>query len=159
VKETEQMDEKIFSLLEKIEFKDGKKAVTLGEAKLLFAYKVGFDLYSIYVIALTENCGAVVFYIPGNLEKMISARAMETTKTLEEYIFWLIEYYSTVKKFDVALSDFGMGCEAAAEALLILSRTVASEAAKPIELRVRPNNWLKFHGYTMRRRWKGRKNE
>ena len=47
-----------------------------------------------------------------------------------------------------ALANFGIGCEAAGEALIELSRALHESEEK----KEKPNNWLKMHGYPMRRK-------
>ena len=48
-------------------------------------------------------------------------------------------------------------CCEAINAMTSLVRVAAHEADRLIETRIRPNNWLKLHGYPMRRKGKGRK--
>ena len=41
----------IYEAINRIEFRFGKETHTVGEANLLFAYEVGLDLFTVYVIA------------------------------------------------------------------------------------------------------------
>ena len=54
-------------------------------------------------------------------------------------------------------SGIGVSATEAINAMTSLVRVAAHEADKLIETRIRPNNWLKLHGYPMRRKGKGRK--
>lgn len=59
----------IYEAINRIEFQFGKETHTVGEANLLFAYEVGLDLFTVYVIALSEHYGAIVFYLPEDLTR------------------------------------------------------------------------------------------
>ena len=130
----------------------------VGEANLLFAYEVGLDLFTVYVIALSEHYGAIVFYLPEDLTREI-ARHLPPDETFRRYIANLIERQAGLRNINTVLKGFGMGCEAAAEALLELSAAVGKVMDKPIDYREMPNNWLKMHHKPMRRKGKGRKNK
>ena len=54
-------------------------------------------------------------------------------------------------------SGIGVSATEAINAMASLVRAAAHEADELIETRIRPNNWLKLHGYPMRRKGKGRK--
>lgn len=60
-------DAEILAAIDEIEFNFGRKRFTTAQAKLLFTYETGLDLDRLYVIALSENCGTVIFYIPDDL--------------------------------------------------------------------------------------------
>lgn len=49
------------------EFQFGKELHRVSEAKLEFIYDTGLDLFKIYVIALSEVFGAIMFYIPEDM--------------------------------------------------------------------------------------------
>lgn len=147
----------IYEAINRIEFQFGKETHTVGEANLLFAYEVGLDLFTVYVIALSEHYGAIVFYLPEDLTREI-ARHLPPDETFQRYIANLIEHQAGLRNINTVLKGFGMGCEAAAEALLELSAAVGKVMDKPIDYREMPNNWLKMHHKPMRRKGKGRKN-
>lgn len=148
----------IYEAINWIEFQFGKETHTVGEANLLFAYEVGLDLFTVYVIALSEHYGAIVFYLPEDLTREI-ARHLPPDETFQRYIANLIERQAGLRNINTVLKGFGMGCEAAAEALLELSAAVGKVMDKPIDYREMPNNWLKMHHKPMRRKGKGRKNK
>ena len=168
----------IYEAINRIEFQFGKETHTVGEANLvpgvlkilpvdiailakkivLFAYEVGLDLFTVYVIALSEHYGAIVFYLPEDLTREI-ARHLPPDETFQRYIANLIERQAGLRNINTVLKGFGMGCEAAAEALLELSAAVGKVMDKPIDYREMPNNWLKMHHKPMRRKGKGRKNK
>ena len=132
----------IYEAINRIEFQFGKETHTVGEANLLFAYEVGLDLFTVYVIALSEHYGAIVFYLPEDLTREI-ARHLPPDETFQRYIANLIERQAGLRNINTVLKGFGMGCE----------------ADKPIDYREMPNNWLKMHHKPMRRKGKGRKNK
>jgi hypothetical protein len=146
----------MFEALEKIEFNFGQEIMTAGKAKLLFCYEVGVENNSAYVIALSANCGAVVFNIPDELAEQISGRAKQKGITFKDYVFRLVERYNDFETLSEAISNFGMGCDAAGEALVNLAKTHAPEPEKTA-VTIIPNNWLKYHGYPMRRKGRGKK--
>lgn len=53
--------------METIEFNFGKRKYTVKESGLLFAYETGIKNGQTYVIALSRNCGTVIFYIPDDI--------------------------------------------------------------------------------------------
>lgn len=149
-------DAQIYEMIGRIEFKFGGEVHTVSEANLLFAYEVGLDLFSVYVIALSENYGAIVFNLPEDVTATI-ARRLAPDESFREYIFHLIEEQTDIRNLAIATRGFGIGCEAAAEALIQLSKAIHTAIEKPIDFRLMPNNWLKMHGQPMRRKGKGRK--
>ena len=82
------------------------------------------------MIALSENCGTVIFYIPDDL----AARVMERAG----------ELHCTARRYLADLIDFRFEAEPAAE-------------LAAVEPERKTNNWLKMHGFPMRRKGKGRK--
>lgn len=76
----------IYEAINRIEFQFGKETHTVGEANLLFAYEVGLDLFTVYVIALSEHYGAIVFYLPEDLTKgnraALACRVSPSSSTL-----------------------------------------------------------------------------
>lgn len=86
------MDAEIWRCMETIEFDFGRNRFTVKQAGLLFAYEIGADDGKyVYVIALSENCGTVIFYIPDDLMELVFDRARELGIPFEKYIADLIE--------------------------------------------------------------------
>ena len=56
-------DAEILATIDKIEFDFGCNRFTKAQAELLFTYETAIDLERPYVIALSKNCGTVIFYI------------------------------------------------------------------------------------------------
>ena len=156
------------------EFQFGKELHRVSEAKLEFIYDTGLDLFKIYVIALSEVFGAIVFYIPEDMAEMIGRKvATLPDQGFHDYLCHLIEAAAQarhiaeengVHSYDAELlemsrrfSGIGVSATEAINAMTSLVRAAAHEADKLIETRIRPNNWLKLHGYHMRRKGKGRK--
>ena len=123
-------DAEILAAIDEIEFNFGRERFTTAQAKLLFTYETGLDLDRLYVIALSENCGTVIFYIPDDLAARVMERAGELHCTASRYLADLI--------------DFRFEAEPAAE-------------LAAVEPERKTNNWLKMHGFPMRRKGKGRK--
>lgn len=161
------------------EFQFGKELHRVSEAKLEFVYDTGLDLFKIYVIALSEVFGAIMFYIPEDMEEMISRKvATLPDQGFHDYLCHLIEAAAQARHIaeengvhsydaDAAgaellemsrrFSGIGVSTTEAINAMTSLVRAAAHEADRLIETRIRPNNWLKLHGYPMRRKGKGRK--
>ena len=58
-------------MLESLDFYFGGKSYKVGEAGLMFCYEIGREGRQLYIVALTENFGTIVFYIPEEMaEKM-----------------------------------------------------------------------------------------
>lgn len=161
------------------EFQFGKELHRVSEAKLEFVYDTGLDLFKIYVIALSEVFGAIMFYIPEDMAEMIGRKvATLPDQGFHDYLCHLIEAAAQARHIaeengvhsydaDAAgaellemsrrFSGIGVSATEAINAMTSLVRAAAHEADKLIETRIRPNNWLKLHGYPMRRKGKGRK--
>lgn len=156
-------DEQIFEMMGRIEFNFGGEIHTVEESKLLFAYEVVTDLSKPYVIALSEKYGAIVFELSEEVINAVKER-LRPDESPGIYISDLIERQAAIRSLsqvhsagvrsDVAadvisaLANFGIGCEAAGEALIELSRALHESGEK----KEKPNNWLKMHGYPMRRK-------
>ena len=153
--ETKTPEEIILEALGKIEFNFGGENHTVEEAKLLFTYEIGLDLCRVYVIALSECFGAIVFHLPQELADMIVERAVFLGEEFSDYLGRIIEEQSNLRSALDKMSSYGIDADAAGEALVQLSKAM-SEAAEP-EKKQRSNNWLKLHGLPMRRKGKGRK--
>ena len=141
-------DAEILAAIDEIEFNFGRERFTTAQAKLLFTYETGLDLDRLYVIALSENCGTVIFYIPDDLAAGVMERAGELHCTAGRYIADLI--------------DFRWEAEPAAELAAVepdphnglWNMAYTTERRHPER---KANNWLKMHGFPMRRKGKGRK--
>lgn len=153
--ETKTPEEIILEALGKIEFNFGGENYTVEEAKLLFTYEIGLDVCRVYVIALSECFGAIVFHLPQELADMIVDRAVFLGEEFSDYLGRIIEEQSNLRRAMDKISSYGIDADAAGEALIQLSKAM-SEAAEP-EKKQRSNNWLKLHGLPMRRKGKGRK--
>ena len=170
-------DAEILAAIDEIEFDFGHKRYTTKEAGLIFVYETGFCIGEMYVIALSENCGTVIFYIPDDLFELITERAWELMCSAEKYISDLIELHNTFKTVIKSVTATGVTTAAAACAVEMLKETVESithkaDAAAAAIIRLgnvihstytpdagerKSNNWLKMHGLPMRRKGKGRK--
>ena len=74
------------------EFQFGKELHRVSEAKLEFVYDTGLDLFKIYVIALSEVFGAIMFYIPEDMAEMIGRKvATLPDQGFHDYLCHLIE--------------------------------------------------------------------
>ena len=87
-------DAEIWRCMETIEFNFGKRKYTVKESGLLFAYETGIKNGQTYVIALSRNCGTVIFYIPDDIFELISERAAGLMCSPGKYIEDLIELKS-----------------------------------------------------------------
>ena len=85
-------DAEILATIDKIEFDFGCNRFTTAQAELLFTYETAIDLERPYVIALSKNCGTVIFYIPDDLKRWIMERAAELDCTAGRYLAELVEY-------------------------------------------------------------------
>ncbi|MDD3477383.1 MAG: hypothetical protein PHP32_00705 [Candidatus Izemoplasmatales bacterium] len=156
---TKNPDKEIYEELEKIKFRFGDKEPTVGVGGLVFVYEVGLDLFQVYVVAFTENYGTIVFYLPEELTEKIADRVAQLPTSFDNYLFRLIDYKPETFAFSYALAQCGCSVEEAANSLMTLSNAMKMETSKPIDIRIRSNNWLKLHGYPMRRKKGKRKHE
>lgn len=128
---------------------------------MMFVYEIGMERGQIYVIALTEKFGTIIFYIPEEAAERIKERVQQIPYSLNDYLSFLIEF----KDFEATLKPFrisGLSINDAAAALGQLSSfgIAAQDAAygeKAQEPAPIPNNWLKIHGFPMRRKGRGKK--
>lgn len=151
-------DAEILAAIDKIEFDFGRDRFTTAQAELLFVYEIGFDIKlghdCLYAIALSENCGTVIFYIPNDLMERITERAAELHCAPGKYLADIVELRWKARAITEAVSNFVMGPEEAAcafKAELQAANNITHIAT------TRSNNWLKMHGFPMRRKGKGRK--
>ena len=165
-------DAEILATIDKIEFDFGCNRFTTAQAELLFTYETAIDLERPYVIALSKNCGTVIFYIPDDLKRWIMERAAELDCTAGRYLAELVEYRwaaepaaelarvepDPVNEVVAALSDTATHtAEIEPETFWNLWNAVrAAESGHPER---KSNNWLKMHGFPMRRKGKGRKHQ
>lgn len=169
-KEAESEDKKIYNMLESLDFYFARKKYKVGEAGLMFCYEIGREGRQLYIVALTENFGTIIFYIPENIEEKIRKRVQQLPYTLNDYLSFLIEF----KDFEpimIPLRKCGISIHEAAEALECFSLSAAQ--ARPalhdvnaafetlgslaVDCKVKSNNWLKMHGFPMRRKGRGKK--
>lgn len=169
-------DAEILAAIDEIEFDFGRDRFTTAQAELLFTYEIGLDLDRLYVIALSKNCGTVIFYISDDLKGRIMERAGELGCTAERYLADLVEFRwaaepaaalagvepDPVNEVVTALSDTATHtAEIDPETVEILWNAIQKLAIEQAEESGHPerksNNWLKMHGFPMRRKGKGRK--
>lgn len=161
--------------METIEFNFGKRAYTVKEAGLIFAYETGIKNGLMYVIALSQNCGTVIFYIPDDIFELISEQAAGRMCSPGKYITDLIELKSAEAELSQSVAAAGIGGEETVAAIYALKDAgerfghSAAEASKALaalgnalndcfgQPERKTNNWLKMHGFPMRRKGKGRK--
>lgn len=153
------IDAEILEELGKITFTFGDKTPTVEEAGLLFVYEVKLDLFQVYVIALSEKYGTIIFYLPEELTEKIADRVAELAISFDNYLYNLVEYGADIMHLNSALAISGYTVAEAVKALLAASKMMFEEVSKPIDVRIRSNNWLKLHGYPMRRKKGRRKHE
>ena len=150
-------DEKIYEMLMGAKFTFGGKEHTVGEAVPQFVYEIGLDLTRIYVIVLTVNFGTVIFYVPEEAQEAIFDRVHRINSTFRGYVSRIIEHGPAVFSLTYALGMMGITAEQAAASLTALSQALNVAKKDPVDLKTKSNNWLKLHGYPMRRRLKGRR--
>lgn len=169
-KETESQDKKIYKMLESPDFNFGGKTYKAGEAGLMFVYEIGVECGRIYVIALTEKFGTIIFYIPEESAERIKERVQQIPYSLNDYLSFLIEFKDfevTLKPFRISglsindaaaalgrLNSFGAAAHDAAGSLAEFAAAYEEKAQEPAPV---PNNWLKIHGFPMRRKGRGKR--
>ena len=173
-KEAESEDKKIFKMLESLDFYFGGKSYKVGEAGLMFCYEIDIEGRQLYIVALTENFGTIILYIPEEMTETIKKRVQQIPYTLNDYLSFLIEFKdfepivipfrkcgisirevaAVLGKLSAATEQAGITIQDAAEALKTL--TEAYGEMKKNTKRV-SNNWLKMHGFPMRRKGRGKK--
>ena len=152
-KEAESEDKKIFKMLESLDFYFGGKSYKVGEAGLMFCYEIGREGRQLYIVAPTENFGTIIFYIPEEMAETIKKRVQQFPYTLNDYLSFLIEF----KDFEPIVIPFrkcGITIQDAAEALKTLTEAYGEMKKNPKRV---SNNWLKMHGFPMRRKGRGKK--
>lgn len=146
-------------MLETIDFSFGGKTYKVGEAGVVFAYEIGTEKGRPYVVALTEKCGTVIFYIPEGIMEKLERRARMFPCPFSEYLSFLVEFRD-FERLAVPFMEAGiMPKEAAARigAALMPIPDVRRMGKVPVNRKAKTNNWLKMHGYPMRRKGKGKK--
>lgn len=158
-KETESQDKKIYKMLESLDFNFGGKTYKVGEAGLMFVYEIGVERGQIYVIALTEKFWTIIFYIPEEAAERIKERVQQIPYSLNDYLSFLIEF----KDFEATLKPFRISglsindAAAAHDAAGSIAEFAAAYGEKAQEPALIPNNWLKIHGFPMRRKGRGKR--
>ena len=171
-KEPESPDKKIYKMLEALEFTFGGNTYKVAEAGLMFAYEIGMENGRIYVVALSENFGTIIFYIPEETAEKIKERVQELPCSFRSYLHFLIEY-KEFEKFLGPAKYYGVSIKEAADALALAlnagamavqdaAGSLAALAAAAYDENIQepapvPNNWLKMHGLPMRRKGRGKK--
>ena len=163
-------DAEIWRCMETIEFKFGDEIYTVKEAGLILVYETGIENGRMYVIALSDNCGTVIFYIPDDILELISERAAGLMCSPEKYISDLIELKDAEKTLLQSVAAAGVTYEEAAAAVYAMkdageraghSAKAAAEALVSLGNALndcykcqerKSNNWLKMHGLPMRRK-------
>ena len=170
-KEAESEDKKIYKMLESLDFSFQRQSYKVAEAGLMFCYEIGTEGRQLYIVALTENFGTIVFYVPEEITEKIKKRVQQFPYTLNDYLSFLIEFKdfepivipfritirevaAVLGKLSAATEQAGITIQDAAEALKTL--TEAYGEMKKNTKRV-SNNWLKMHGFPMRRKGRGKK--
>ena len=157
-------------MLESLDFNFGGKTYKVGEAGLMFVYEIGVECGQIYVIALTEKFGTIIFYIPEESAERIKERVQQIPYSLNDYLSFLIEFKDfevTLKPFRISglsindaaaalgrLNSFGAAAHDAAGSLAEFAAAYEEKAQEPAPI---PNNWLKIHGFPMRRKGRGKR--
>ena len=161
-------------MLESLDFYFGGKSYKVGEAGLMFCYEIDIEGRQLYIVALTENFGTIILYIPEEMTETIKKRVQQFPYTLNDYLSFLIEFKdfepivipfrkcgisirevaAVLGKLSAATEQAGITIQDAAEALKTL--TEAYGEMKKNTKRV-SNNWLKMHGFPMRRKGRGKK--
>lgn len=118
-------DAEILAAIDEIEFDFGRDRFTTAQAELLFTYETALDLERPYVIALSKNCGTVIFYIPDDLKRRIMERAAELDCTAERYLADLVEFRWAAEP---AAALAGVEPEPLNEVMAALSDTAAHTA-------------------------------
>ena len=158
---TKSADAEIYGLILECKFVFGGQEHTVGEAGLMFTYEVGIDLSKIYVIALTEKFGTIVFHIPEETTEKIADRVAELPGiTFQGYVAIMVEHGAEITTLSLAFHGLGISVAEVAESMRCLAAaaykaSTLSEYA--VDTKTAPNNWLKMHGYPMRRKVKGKK--
>lgn len=162
LKETELTDKKLFAMLGTIDFTFGKESYKVAESGILFAYEIGMENGRPYVVALTEKFGTIIFYIPEGIWEKLVKRAQMFPCPFREYLSFLIEF----KDFERLVIPFlRSGVSPMGAAAVIAEALTPHTDIKGIEemrkraanTKAKTNNWLKMHGYPMRRKGRGKK--
>ena len=173
-------DKKVLEIIGECEIQFGKEIHKVSEAKLEFIYETGLDLFKTYVIALSENYGAIVFCIPKDKAEIIRRKALTMPDmNFHSYLCHLVESAAQfrhiaeqngVHSYDADMAGAELieisrnlalagtiTAREAVESMIALATAPPHETNNPIDIRIRPNNWLKLHGYPMRRKENKRK--
>lgn len=173
-KEAESEDKKIFKMLESLDFYFGGKSYKVGEAGLMFCYEIDIEGRQLYIVALTENFGTIILYIPEEMTETIKKRVQQIPYTLNDYLSFLIEFKdfepivipfrkcgisihevaAVLGELSAATAQAGITIQDAAEALTTLTEAYSEMKKNPKRV---SNNWLKMHSFPMRRKGRGKK--
>ena len=173
-KEAESEDKKIYKMLESLDFYFARHSYKVAEAGLMFCYEIGREGRQLYIVALTENFGTIVFYIPEEMAEKIKKRVQQLPYTLNDYLSFLIEFKdfepivipfrkcgisihevaAVLGELSAATAQAGITIQDAAEALTTLTEAYSEMKKNPKRV---SNNWLKMHSFPMRRKGRGKK--
>lgn len=173
-KEAESEDKKIYKILESLDFSFQRQSYKVAEAGLMFCYEIGTEGRQLYIVALTENFGTIVFYVPEEIAEKIKKRVQQLPYTLNDYLSFLIEFKDfeplvipfrkcgvsirevadVLGQLSAATAQAGITIHDAAEALVALTDAYGNMKKNPER---KSNNWLKMHGFPMRRKGRGKK--
>ena len=158
-KETSDPDKEIYEEIKKIKFRFGNQEPTVGEAGIIFVHEIGLENRQVYVIVLSDKFGTIIFYLPPDLTDKIADRVAQLPISFDSYLYRLLDYKPGSVEFCYAMSRLGYTVEEAANALIAFSKAVRSGNLGNINTKNKSNNWLKLHGYPMRRKKGKRKHE
>ena len=158
LKETSNPETDFLKEIHEIEFLDPFKTegqkVRVGSVHIIYANDVVLDVPFPYVNIRTEEFGDVSFFFPDELMERISeyckGRGIET----DRFIRNLIDFGTSVRNIAEMMAKVGTTAEQLTNAMADFSKAVYEAEQKP---KLKANNWLKLHGYPMRRKGKGRK--
>ena len=105
-------------MLESLEFTFGGNTYKVAEAGLMFAYEIGMESGRIYVVAISEKFGTIIFYIPEEITEKIIERVWELPCSIYGYLYFLIEYKDYEKYLGPA-KYYGVSIKEAADALAL----------------------------------------
>lgn len=169
-KETESEDKQIYKMLESLDFYFGGKTYKVAEAGLMFSYEIGREGRQLYIVALTVNFGTIIFYIPESVEDKIRKRVQQLPYTLDDYLSFLVEFKDfepiviplrkcgiSISEAAAALGGFALAAARAGTSLQDASAAFKALGSLAVDCEEKSNNWLKMHGFPMRRKGKGKK--
>lgn len=157
-------------MLESLDFYFGGKTYKVAEAGLMFTYEIGREGRQLYIVALTVNFGTIIFYIPESVEDRIRKRVQQLPYTLDAYLSFLVEFKDfepimiplgkwgmSIREAEAALGGFALAAARARTSLQDARAAFKALGSLAVDCEEKSNNWLKMHGFPMRRKGKGKK--